>query len=192
MQYEQDENCKLNRKTGLSTRSFHFAGRNLEGLINELGETSVTALVDPDDFRFAYIPLDDGARLVKLINRWTDDRTPAYSFERAKEIFNGVPKDNPGKEIQDAFWRDLYALATETSPSPGQTKRSTRQESKETTKRSKDHAAVQRAAKNPIQPASTESPGSATDPVGNVVWSDDPIGVFNVNSYKPGKGGLGT
>lgn len=188
MQYEKDT-CTLQRTNGARIRRYDFAGQNLEYLINLLGETEVTVLVNPDDFRRVCVPVGDDFRLVELINKDVDERTPAYSFKAADELLKRIAeeqknKNDTSRERRDIFKTQIPASSTLTAPT-----RATKATSRETVRKTKEHAAIHRAAQAPlpepnktsISPthslvAETPSPG---------VWSFDESRICSVENMNP-------
>ena len=168
--------CALSRKTGITLKTFNFAGDNLQRLIDAFGSVDVRVLFDPDDFRFVYVA--HGGDLVKLINKFVDERTPGYSFVRAIEVRETVPPDDSGRLQSEAYMRDLYAFSAARTRAATTRKTSTRVASKETKGRAREHSATMRAAQDPLTSRS-ETPEHAVD-TSQVLWSKDPARVFDV------------
>jgi putative transposase len=176
VKFEQAD-CALSSKSGITLKTFTFAGDNLKRLIDAFGSVDVRVLFDPDDFRFVYVA--HGGDLVKLINKFVDDRTPGYSFDRAKEIRDDVPLDDSGRLQSEAYMRDVYAFSAARTRAATTRKTSTRVASKETKGRAREHSATMRAAQDPLT-SRPEAPEQAVD-TGQVLWSKNPSQVFEVS-----------
>ena len=177
VRYER-ETCTLSRKTGITTRSFSFAGPKLDYLVNLLGETEMSVLVDPEDFRFVWVPVGDQMDLIQLVNKHVDDKTPAHSYKAAKQIRNELPREDAELAKAAPFWRDIYKRSAPTTQKSSVAKKSSRADSRDTAQRARAHAAVQRAAQTPIT-ASEPLKDSIKD--GNsVAWASQPGRLFEV------------
>ncbi|MBK6851970.1 MAG: hypothetical protein IPG93_10195 [Burkholderiales bacterium] len=179
--------CTLSRKTGITYGTFNFAGDNLTRLIKEHGETLVTVLIDPDDFRHVDVLSVNETELVRLINKDVDENTPAFSFAQAKKmsaelrkLANARPEPEPSVE----FSRDIYKRsAGAAKPVDAKPKRMTRAVTKDTTRRAKEDAAVTRATLSPL--SASECVPRADSPAGTVVWSTKPAGLYTVIDQVP-------
>ena len=183
VRFEKDKTT-FSRKTGATVRTFQFAGDNLPMLIEQFGEVEVDVLVDPDDFRFVYVPVGPNAELVPLKNKVVNNETPAYSFAIAKEMFKDI-KDPPPPPESVQFDRDLLARSATPQLPTAPKRKGKRAESQETTRQAKEAAARERAASGPELPGTTgPEPGEAKPPVS---WTIDVNMVFPVRNTVTGK-----
>jgi putative transposase len=183
VRFEKDK-ATLNRKTGATVRTFQFAGDNLPMLIKHFGEVEVDVLVDPDDFRFVHVPVGPKAELVSLKNKVVNDETPAYSFAVAKEMYKDI-KDPPQPPESVQFDKDLLARSATPQLRTAPKRKGQRAESQETTRRTKEAAAHERAAKGQELPETTVPESSAAKPT--VSWTVDVDKVFPVRNTETGK-----
>lgn len=149
---------KLSRKTGISYRDYHFKGDRLPYLISQFGETEVKVLIDPDDFRWVYVVDKNERTLVPLVNNHAVETTPAYSFDEADALFKERLASSSPSEAAEALRRDVLTQSAEratkgrkgkTGGSAPNTKSS---RSKETTRKARLQAAVQRSTDKPLPP----------------------------------------
>ncbi len=163
----EHSNRTLSRKTGITYEGFHFRGPNMSHLITKYGETNIEILVDPDDFRAIYVQDGPEGQLLELLNSSVDPATPAYSFAQAKERMSDLAGRTPQEiEQSEAFRRDLYRRSTETSKGGKKGNKSV-EESRATTKRSKEKSAVIRAIDKPFNlPAAA---ATETEPITSVI-----------------------
>jgi putative transposase len=133
----------LSDKTGVTIDGFEFRGPNLPGLIARLGMSSVTVLVDPDDFRSVFVM--DGDENIELTNIHTDETSVAYSFEEAKAMVKEAKDRLRPSEDAARFWRALFSRSTKTASSASGNAKSPSDESKQTAKAARAHEAGQRS-----------------------------------------------
>jgi len=139
----------LARTTGITVDNFHFRGSNLEGLIAHFGETEVSVLIDPDDFRMVHVVR--GTELVPLVNAAVSETTPALSFElaKAKEKAAAAEARALGAAITDQFYKDVYARSVEKNETRTG-KRGAAETSKQTRQKMQHKQSVDKARSNPL------------------------------------------
>ena len=149
----------LSRTTGITVDNFHFKGRNLESLISHFGETEVSVLTDPDDFRMVRVVR--GTELVPLVNAAVSEATPALSFELAKEKEKAAAAEARalGTAITDQFYRDLYARSAEKNERRTG-KRGAADASKQARQKMRHKQSVDKARSNPL-PVQSAAAGSS-------------------------------
>lgn len=156
----------LSRKSGISINDFRFRGDNLPGLIKRFGETLVTVLVDPDDFRTVWVL--DGEELIPLTNIDTDETTPAYTFQEAKAMLKEAGLQGDEREEVQNFRRDLFARSSlKSAKQVKEESRGAAEESKAVAQQSRKNEALERARENP-RPA----PSAHRAPDGSTALSD--------------------
>lgn len=144
------ERRTLSRKTGITYRSFTFKGKNLPSLVENVGETMVQVLVDPDDFRRVMVVGPD-EQLIELVNSDTDETTPAHSFDAAAKLLRDSKEDNTlGEEERRKFRIAVFKASTVVPPRPSKSA-SKPETTKQTTAQSKRSRAVERAVRTPMQ-----------------------------------------
>lgn len=149
VQYEKDT-CTLSRKTGARIGKFDFAGPNLEYLVNIVGEVKVTVLVDPDDFRRVSVPLGDDFRLVELVNKDVDERTPAYSYKQAHDMLTAVREETNKSSASPPGHLELFNASVPIATTKAPPKKATKAISRETVQTTKMYAAVHKASQSPL------------------------------------------
>jgi putative transposase len=172
VRYEH-KRLKLSRKTGVKIEEFQFRGSGLQKLISLLGEAHVDVLWDPDDFRRVWVPIEnaDGIEQVELINSKVNQRTPAYSFTQAKQIYNQVASaENPGEAVMREHAETIRSRAAAASSAQKNAKKPKRAASAETTSAARHHAAVERAM-HPVEPPPRSS--LSKDTVQQEFWPRD-------------------
>jgi putative transposase len=156
----------LSRKSGISINDFRFRGDNLPRLIKRFGETLVTVLVDPDDFRTVWVL--DGEELIPLTNIDTDETTPAYTYQEAKAMLKEAALQGDEREEVENFRRDLFARsALKSAKQVKADSMGAAEESKSVAQQSRRNEAVQRARDNP-----TPTPAPQRPPNGSTGLSD--------------------
>lgn len=147
----------LSRKTGISYRNYHFKGDRLQHLIAQFGETEVTVLIDPDDFRWVYVMDKNGRTLVPLVNSSADETTLAYSFDEADALLQSTKAPSHEAPValrQDVLNRSLESGKKERWNRAGVSHKDTKSaRSKATAERARLDAALKRAAANPMPPS---------------------------------------
>jgi putative transposase len=155
----------LSRKTGATVEGFHFRGAELERLIKAVGETEVTVLWDPDDFRYVWVPIDEGRDQVRLVNEWIGPSTPGYTYAQAKTLLEQAGSGpNEGEAESLAFKREVLARSAAPQGGPATKSRSKRQESANTTAQARAHNAIERSLRAPPDPpVQAAAPSPAAD-----------------------------
>jgi putative transposase len=157
----------LSRKTGISFLDYQFRGPNLDVLIKAVGESSVSILVDPDDWRYVYVELGDD--LVQLVNVDTDEFSPAMSFQEAKAQENDAKPSGAPHPKAAQFDKDLSDRSMSTGAK--HSGRSKKETSKQTTAKAKQKAAHDRARELPPQTVKDKAPSNNSSPA--VVLEND-------------------
>ncbi|MGF6465122.1 Mu transposase C-terminal domain-containing protein [Paraburkholderia youngii] len=154
----------LNRKTGISCRSFNYKGDNLAYLLDRYGEVPLQVYLNPDDYRQIYV--DDGPErpLVALTEEFVSATSPAYSFVRVKELFKEEKPADIESPVKTAFRHDVHARSIESTAKPTSKKPGKAERNRATSNRAKDSAAVRRAAENPIPHGRDTSGANHTGP----------------------------
>lgn len=142
----------LSRKTGITYDTFEFRGDRLPEAIRKFGETEVTVLVDVDDFRSVYVLDTDRNTLIQLVNSAVSSGTPGYSFADAKKMLVEV---GIGLTAPETLRRDVLNRAAGVSSGPSNGLKASKKksgtkpsDSKQTTLKARENAAVQQAAAN--------------------------------------------
>jgi putative transposase len=169
----------LNRKTGISCRSFNYKGDNLAYLLDRYGEVPLDVYVNPDDYRQIYV--DDGPDrpLVALTEEFVNTTSPAYSFTRVKELLKEAKPANIESPEKTAFRRDVHARSIESTGKPTSKKPGKAERNRATSNRAKDSAAIRRAADNPLPPRSDMSSATHTGPEQASFDDVPPLAVLN-------------
>lgn len=143
---------KLSRKTGISFEDFRFKGDELSVAIQIYGETDVTILVDPLDFRAIYVPIEGNDLLIRLLNEDVSELTPAHSFAQAKAILKQEQEGVRAHPQQSLFRQDLFHRSVQTAAPNKKSKvvGKKTQVPKQTHQHAKNHAAIERAHSNPM------------------------------------------
>jgi len=148
---------KLNMKSGVTFAGYDFKGDNLVHLINRFGEKAVDVLYDPEDYRRVYVV--DGAELVELTNEYTSEFTPAHSFAYAKKHKAALKREHAETPKSAAFIQDVYDRSMKKGKDTCRAKKSPgRAAKKEVVEKTKQRAAIQRAAKHPLPESKTKTP----------------------------------
>lgn len=151
----EQHSLTLSRKNGVGYKKYKFRGDRLPYLISQFGETKVTVLIDPDDFRVVHIVDRDDFTLIPLVNSSIDDRTPAYSFVQADMKLKEAAEEGESVALE-AVRRDVFNRSIEPRPNA---RKSTRvgkasgvkaSASRETAKVARSDEAVNRAGINPL------------------------------------------
>jgi len=160
---------KLNVKSGVSIHAYDFKGDNLVGLINRFGQRTVEVFFDPEDYRRAYVDVDNN--LIELTNVAASEFSPAYTFAYAKKHRAQLKKAHATTERQTAS-RDarLQRSAEKSKPKSAPKRALNRGEKKQVVQRTKEREAVSRAEKHPLNPSKPKT-GSSTDAV-PMQWGD--------------------
>lgn len=170
----------LSRKTGVTYEGLNYKGEALEGLINRVGETNVTVLVDPDDYRFIYVIEDPAKPLVRLHEEFVDEFSPAYTLKQYKQKL--AEEKDTSEEHPDAvrFRREMQATSTDSQKT--RPARKSTAVNRETTRNFKESKARQRANDAPFVPAAeTKSAQQASD------WSFDEVETLPVLDRRNGR-----
>jgi putative transposase len=143
---------KLSRKTGISFEDFRFKGDKLSVAIQIYGETEITILVDPLDFRAIYVPIEGDDLLIRLLNEDVSELTPAHSFTQAKAILKQEQENTQAHPQQSLFRQDLFHRSVQTTSPAKKAKVGGKrtQVPKQTHQHAKNHAALERASKRPM------------------------------------------
>lgn len=171
---------KLSRKTGITYEGLNYKGEALAGLIHRLGEAEVTALVDPEDYRFIYVVEDESKPMVRLHEEFVGEFSPAYTLQQFKQKL--AEEKDISEEHPDAvqFRRDTQA-ASVVSQKTRPTRKST-QVNQETTRKTKESKARQQAIDKPFVPAAaTASVAQDGD------WGFDAVEALPVLDRRDGK-----
>lgn len=153
----EHETRTLNRKTGITCRGFNYRGNNLTYLLKKYGETQLTILVNPDDYRAVYIDEGYGQPLVVLTEEFVTDTTPGYSFTQIAARVKKLQDQQSESTEKTQFRKEVQERSLET------TKKAPHKQSKaEANRAMADQAkvaqAVSRAIQNPIpQPTDNTS-----------------------------------
>lgn len=162
----------LSRKNGVGYKKYKFRGDQLPYLIDQFGETKVTVLIDPDDFRVVHVVDRDDMTLIPLFNSSIDDRAPAYSFVQADMKLEEAADE--GEDVAlETVRRDVFSRSTETrrnarkSSNVGKASGAKATASRETAKVAQHDEAVKRAGLNPLPPRipTLGNPALGTDEV---------------------------
>ena len=146
-------------KSGVSVHGYDFKGDNLAGLVHQYGETQVTVLYDPEDYRRVYVEVDN--ELVELTNASATEYSPAHTFAHAKEHRAELKKHHAETVRQAAFRNavDEKSLEDKKPKAPAR-KSPSRDEKKRVVQKTKHRDAVNRAAVNPLTPSKPKTMGS--------------------------------
>lgn len=188
----EHKQCVLSAKTGITLEhGFRYKGDMMSYLLSRYGDRALLhILYNPDDFRHAYVYEDDARPLVPLTHEHVRPDTPAWTFAEAKERFKAGMTDWIDPDAKTKFNDDLYDTATANNKPRKEKSRSKREESKETTQRAKEHAAIQRSIKRPLlsttleHAAETAPAWSSEGSTLNDSWYDtvQPISIVNRNT----------
>lgn len=170
----------LSRKSGITYESLNYKGEALAGLIQRLGETDVTVLVDPEDYRFLYVLEDQSKPMVRLNEEFVNELSPAYSLQQYKQKL----KEDKDAEVEhpDAvkFRRDIQSeslASQQVRPS-----RKSTLVNRETTRKTRESRARQQAIEKPFVPeVASEAAPKDSD------WGFDEVGTLPVLDRRDGK-----
>jgi putative transposase len=143
----------LSRKTGISYDNYQFRGDQLAHLIRVYGESPVTVLVNPDDFRRVYVVDRDGTTLVPLLNASASEITPGFSFDEARELLKEA-EDHGDQVARENVRRDVLNRSVEKPSKTRSSKNAKAARSRQTTTQARRSGAVLRSADNPLPPMS--------------------------------------
>lgn len=157
--------CTLSAKTGITLEhGFRYKGTAISYLIATYGDHArLHVIYNPDDFRQAYVYESDDLPLITLTHEHVRETTPAWTFSEAKARFDAGMDDwmVPDEKVQ--FQQDLDDAVTTTGKVRISKPRGKREENKETVRRAKDHAAIERTVDRPL---------SSTGPFGRAALSN--------------------
>lgn len=136
---------KLSSKTGITHEGMNYKGANLTYLVKNLYGARVNIYSDPRDYRFIYV--DDGNKLVTLVEEFVRPDTPAYSLAQEKERRSDLKKQHQRTEATQ-FQRDVWEKSQETKTQK-RPRKSTSQNQK-TAEKHKQSQAVKRAIDTPV------------------------------------------
>lgn len=170
----------LSRKTGITYEGLNYKGEALTGLIQRLGETDVTVLVDPEDYRFLYVLEDPSKPMVRLNEEFVNELSPAYSLQQYKQKL----KEDKDAEVEhpDAvkFRRDIQSESLASQPVLP-TRKSTLV-NRETTRKAREARARQQAIEKPFVPdVASKAEAKESD------WAFDEVGTLPVLDRRDGK-----
>lgn len=157
----------LSRKSGVSFEDFRFRGDELEVAIELYGETKVSILIDPLDFRAIYVPVEGTDLLMRLVNEDTNELTPALSFTQGKAVLKKQPSSVEPHPVQAVFRQDMLSRSMETTSRVNRKTSGMKkpQINKQTSTNAKNHAAIQRAQNDPIARSRTVLPSVEVAPL---------------------------
>lgn len=170
----------LSRKTGVTYRGFNYRGDHLPYLVDKYGERKVKVLANPDDFREVFIDDGEDRPLVPLVEEFTDDSTPAFSFKEAEEMRRSAPvAEVPGAGARQKFQDDVRAHSVQV-PASKPRKPSRAEQNKAVVGKTNAALAVHRAVANPLHAARPSVTSSTVRP-GN----DDGLGGMSFDDVAP-------
>lgn len=138
---------KLSRKTGITHNGLNYKGQGLVELIHRVGESPVTVLADPDDYRFIYVDLGPNERLVTLHEEFVDEFSLAYSVQEYKALLAQQRSDVEEHEDAVRFRRDIQAASRVEQKRPA---RKSTLVNRETQRKARESAARRKAIANPL------------------------------------------
>lgn len=138
----------ISRKTGITFEGLNYKGRALTELVRQVGESEVSVMNDPTDYRFLYVDLGGHRPLVVLTEEWVTEDSPAHTLVEYKRIKSDLRKSTSRHPSAQKFQKDLLERSAQAE---APRKRKTQAErNKETTLKNRQHAAVQRAVDSPL------------------------------------------
>lgn len=158
--YEHDTGT-LNRKTGITTKTFNYRIGDLGYLLTKYGEREVKIYRNPDDYRQIFVDDGEGNPWVPLQEDGVTETTLAYSFVRARELMDAARTAQAGNPQASQFREDLYAAS---ALSMGKGKKSRAQRNKDVADAHKGKEAVRRAAAAPLGSAPGGAPPKPDTP----------------------------
>jgi putative transposase len=177
--------CTLSAKTGISLEhGFRYKGDAMSYLLAKYGDHAQLHVVyNPDDFRRVYVYEGDDFPLVTLTHEHVRPETPAWTFTEAKARFDAGMDEYTVHDAKAQFLRDIDAAVIGNGKTQKTKPRGKREENKETVRRAKDHAAVQRtidrslSLTTPFGSAPSTNPSLPTDdfPPAAISYDDAPV-----------------
>lgn len=153
------ERRTLNRKTGVTYDTFNYKGENIDYLLKKYGNTEVTVLADPDDYRRVFVVDGENGPLVELVEEYVSETTPAMTFDEAKAT---VPvKRKSTDPVAAKYQADVQAVSVANVGFQTRKRKakSRVEQNREVTQKTRAEHAVARAAANPL--------GTTSRPVGD-------------------------
>jgi putative transposase len=178
--YEHDVGT-LNRKTGITTKTFNYRIGDLGYLLANHAERQINFYRNPDDYRRIFV--DDGADRpwVPLQEEGVTETTPALTFVQAREQLDREKAAHASNGRLSEFEKEINAASTS---SMGKGKKSRADTNKDVADAHRHKEAVQRAAAAPVDPPRASTPPNGeTD--ANV--SFDNVSVFEAVDRVTGK-----
>jgi len=150
----------LSRKTGITCRGFNYRGNNMTYLVKKYGETQLSILINPDDYRTVYVDEGNGQALVTLTEEFVTTTTPGYSFAQMTEILKEEKGQQTESTTKAKFQKDVqeHSLA---AAKKAPRKQSKAEENRAIADQAKISQAVKRAIQHPIAPPTDNTNGRA-------------------------------
>ena len=165
----------LSRKSGINCNLCNYKGENLERLILRHGESLVKILIDPDDYRFIWVDEGLDTPLVRLDYEFLEPDSPAYTVAEMKERLRAI--NRPGEIHPEAKeWRiQVQESSVRPNLKPARKKQSQAEKNRAVAEAARDHAARERAIKQPATDLGAATPPGAIDSAASLPMSFDDI-----------------